>query len=80
MSKKSKNVDEKECPKRPSITKTLQKYYNFVTIKRKYCESDADVVELKRTCGFRDNCFGVVKQRCENLNSACSRKNIHIGL
>ena len=34
-----------------SITTTLQKYYNFVTIEGKYCERDASVVELKRTCG-----------------------------
>ena len=52
-----KFLDDKECFQRPSVTKTLQKYYNFVTFERKYCEKDAGVVILKRTCGFQDDCF-----------------------
>ena len=52
-----KFLDDKECFQRPSVTKTLQKYYNFVTFERKYCERDAGVVILKRTCGFQDDCF-----------------------
>ena len=54
-------MDKKERPQHPSVTKTLQKYYNFVTFERKYCESDAGVVILKRTYGFHEDCF---EQQC----------------